>query len=101
VADVLRVAAVELRHPIALLVLMEAGDPPFHALPVHQPRRNDEAGHEAQTQGGTQKYEDTRLPALATDTTRFAFDLPAGVAEYDRIYRKLGSSRLPSGKPVG
>ena len=30
VADVLIVAALELRHPVLLFVLVEANDPPFH-----------------------------------------------------------------------
>jgi glycosyltransferase involved in cell wall biosynthesis len=30
-----------------------------------------------------------------------AFDLPSGIAAYDRIYRKLGSSPLPTGQAVG
>jgi glycosyltransferase involved in cell wall biosynthesis len=30
-----------------------------------------------------------------------AFDLPTGVADYDRIYRKLGAPRLPTGHAVG
>jgi glycosyltransferase involved in cell wall biosynthesis len=30
-----------------------------------------------------------------------AFDLPSGVAAYDRIYRKLGPPPLPTGQAVG